>query len=63
MFLAIVFIVIGILMLLNAMGIIVGNFWSFFWAILFLALGIKMIIKKDCPMCGWHHDHCDHNHK
>ena len=70
MFLAIVFIVLGIFLLLNAMNIILSaNFWTFFWAVVFIALGIKMMMKKGCPMCGWHHMQgkmnghcCDHDH-
>ena len=54
MFLAIVFIILGLFLLLNAFGIIISaNFWGFFWAIVFLALGIKMLMKKGkCPMCS-----------
>lgn len=53
MFIAIVFIAIGIALLLNVLGILGGNFWGFFWAILFLAIGIKLLLKKEgCPMCG-----------
>ena len=57
MFLAIVFIVLGLFVLLNAMGIIVGaNLWQFFWAVVLLAIGIRLLVKRDrCPMCGWHH--------
>jgi hypothetical protein len=76
MFLALVFIVLGLFLLLNAMGIIVGaNFWGLFWAIVFLAIGIKMLIRQGrCPICAGYwwsgkihekiHDHCcDHDHK
>ncbi|MGD0576814.1 MAG: DUF5668 domain-containing protein [Candidatus Staskawiczbacteria bacterium] len=63
MFLAIVFIILGLFLLLNAMGIIVSaNFWGFFWAILFLAIGIRLLVKRGrCPMCGWGkmHKHCN----
>ena len=57
MFLSIIFIVLGLILLLNAMGIIISsNFWGFFWAIVFLALGVQLLIKKGrCPMCGWGH--------
>ena len=56
MFLAIVFIVLGLFLLLNAMGIIIGaNFWGFFWAIVFLGLGLKMLMRKEgCPICSGH---------
>jgi predicted membrane protein len=52
MFLAIVFILLGLFLLLNAMGVIAGNFWGFFWAILFIAVGLRMLMKNgNCPMC------------
>ncbi len=55
MFLAILFIVLGVFALLNALGIIVGtNFWSLIWAIVLLAIGFKLLRKRGvCPMCGW----------
>ena len=74
MFLAIVFIAIGVAILLNAMGLMTINFWAIF----FIAIGIKMLIKRGkCPMCGWHHwegkmhnkihdrmhDHCCEGHE
>ena len=53
MFLAIVIILLGVFLLLNAMGIIVGNFWGYFWAIVLIAVGVSMLIKRGkCPMCG-----------
>ena len=77
MFLAIIFIILGLFLLLNALGIIVGNFWGFFWAVFFLAIGFRMMMKKGrCPMCEgmwWKeemhdkihekmHDHCGCGH-
>lgn len=72
MFLAIVFLVLGLFLLMNALGIVAGaSFWGFFWAIIFLAIGIRLLVKRGkCPMCGWHHCHkeihkqcnCDHDH-
>lgn len=78
MFLAIVFIVLGLFLLLNAMGIIVGgNLWGLFWAVVFLAIGFRLLIKRGkCPICGWgmwqgrmhekihermHGHYCDHD--
>ena len=71
MFFAILLIVLGALLLLNTMGIIVGNFWGFFWAIILLAIGLKMLVSKDhCPVCGggaWYGKMrgrcCDHEHE
>jgi hypothetical protein len=54
--------------LLNTLGIISGGFWGFFWSILFMAIGVKLLINKsDCPCCAWHFwkykkDNCDCNH-
>lgn len=55
MFLAIVFIVIGLFLLLNAFGIIIAsNFWGLFWSIILLAIGFKMLMRKGkCPICGF----------
>jgi len=55
MFIGIVFIALGLLLVLNALGIIVSsNFWGLFWAIFFLVIGFRMLMKKGkCPMCGF----------
>ncbi len=54
MFLAIVCIAIGAALLLNALGITTGASWTFFWAIVFIAIGIRLLFKKDCcSMCGF----------
>lgn len=54
MFIAVLFIAIGLAILLNTFGILNGTVWGVFWALFFLAVGIKMIVKRNkCPMCGW----------
>ena len=75
MFLPNLFIVLGAILLLNAFGVLVStNFWTLFWAIILLAVGLRMLKKKGkCPMCGWgvwgtkfhekiHGGCCGHNH-
>lgn len=55
MFLAIVFIILGLFLLLNTLGIIVGNFWGVFWAVVFLAIGFRLLAKRGkCPICASH---------
>jgi len=55
MFLAIIFIAIGLAILLSTLGITSGSFLGFFWSIIFIVVGLKMIAnKKSCPICGWH---------
>ena len=76
MFFAIIFIAIGAALLLNSLGWFTGM-WQVFWGIIFLAIGIKMITKKESyPMCTgayWsgkvkeqmrdHECDCDHEHE
>lgn len=60
-------IILGIFILLKALGIIVGDFWAYFWGILFLVLGFGMINKKGDHTCwGWCNtkkDHSKHDHE
>ena len=72
MFFSVVLIAIGIALILNAMGLLSGSFWGIFWGIVFLAVGIKMLKKGGCPMCGMHSwskmggkmgDCCGHKHE
>jgi hypothetical protein len=54
MLVAIIFIAIGLAILLNTLGIISASFWGFFWSILFIAIGVKILTKKnDCVICNW----------
>jgi len=54
MFIAVIFIAIGLALLLNSLGVIAGNFWGFFWAVIFIAIGVKMLNhRKECPFCQW----------
>jgi hypothetical protein len=78
MFLAVLFIILGVFLLLNALGIIVsGNFWALVWGVAILAIGLRLLVKRGkCPVCGWHHwegrihdkihqkmhEHCDCEH-
>jgi len=56
MFLAIILIAVGVAILLNTLGLFNGSFWGIFWAIFFVALGIKVMMRKGkCPICGWHY--------
>lgn len=67
MFLAYVFIVLGLFMFLNALGIISGNFWGLFWAVIFITIGFRLLTKKGkCPMCEkmfGNKDCCGHKHQ
>ncbi|MCX6724004.1 MAG: hypothetical protein NT155_02380 [Candidatus Staskawiczbacteria bacterium] len=54
MFIAILFVAIGLAILLNTLGIMNVTFWGFFWGLFFLAVGFKMMMKRgNCPICGW----------
>ncbi len=45
MFFGSLLIILGILMLLDRMGIIHGDLWNYFWPILVIALGVSIIFK------------------
>lgn len=77
MFFGILLLLIGFFLLLNALGLLSGDFWGFFWAIILIAIGIKMIVRKGhygfCKSCMKGkmyekiHDkmdgHCCHEHQ
>ena len=77
MFFAIILIAFGLALLLSATGLLSGGFWGVFWGIIFLAIGIRMIRRKEsCPMCTgyWHGENmkckmddddceCEHDHE
>lgn len=44
MFFGIVLVILGALLLLKEFGIIHWTFWGYFWPILIIALGTRMII-------------------
>ena len=50
-----IILIIGVALLLQTLGILSGNVWSFFWAILFIVVGVKMTMgrNKGKCMCDW----------
>lgn len=46
MFIGFVLILAGILLLLNHLHIIPGDFWDYIWSILLVALGLDMVFKR-----------------
>ncbi len=46
MFVGFALLVAGILLLLAKLDIISGGFWDYFWPILLVALGAKMIFER-----------------
>ena len=71
MLFGLVLVIIGVLLLLQNIGLIEGNFWNYLWPIIIILLGISILSKKnrkgiDC--FGWkmggknkHKDHQDHH--
>jgi len=45
MFVGILLLILGVLMILDRLGIIYGTFWEFFWPAAVIALGAHLIIK------------------
>lgn len=46
MFLGLLLLIIGILLVLDRMGIIYGSFWDYLWPVALIALGADFIIKS-----------------
>jgi hypothetical protein len=46
MFVGILLLILGVLMILERLGLIYGSFWEFFWPAAVLALGVHLIIKN-----------------
>jgi len=46
MFVGFAFLIAGTLLLLSKLDIISGGFWDYFWPILLVALGAKMIFDR-----------------
>jgi len=55
------FIIVGILLLLNELGLIAGSFWGFLWAMLFIVVGINILSGKEKACCAF--PWCKHRHK
>ncbi|MFH2036273.1 MAG: DUF5668 domain-containing protein [Candidatus Zixiibacteriota bacterium] len=49
MFFGIALVIAGILLVLSRMGIIYGDFWDYFWPIILIALGVKMVFDHKRP--------------
>ena len=49
MFWGFLLLLLGVLMLLEELGIIYGDFWDYFWPVALIALGISMILKYRKP--------------
>jgi|SaaInlLV_10m_DNA_2_1039722.scaffolds.fasta_scaffold73989_2 hypothetical protein len=49
----IIFVVVGVLWLLETMGFIVGDFWGFVWPVIIILIGLSMIDKKSNKCCSF----------
>lgn len=56
------FIILGIFLLLKAMGVIIGDFWGYFWGILFLTVGFSMVTKTRSNTWCWLCSHKKERH-
>ena len=46
MFIGFLILLLGILMLLERLGVIHGGFWDYFWPVALIALGISMVFER-----------------
>jgi hypothetical protein len=47
MFIGIILIIVGVLLLLAKLDIISGGFWDYFWPVILVALGAKIILGRN----------------
>lgn len=47
-----ILVILGILFLLEEMGIIDGNFWGYFWPVILIVVGISIMRKDRNFDCG-----------
>jgi hypothetical protein len=47
MFLGGLIVIIGVIMLLQTMGIIPGSVWSYLWPVAIILVGVSIILKKN----------------
>lgn len=55
MIFGIVVLAVGVLYLMQTMGLIAGSFWGFVWPIVIIAIGLAMIFGKSWGNCSCHH--------
>ena len=46
MFIGIILVAMGVLIILDKMGIIYGSFWDYLWPVALIALGVDFIFKN-----------------
>lgn len=66
-----ILVILGVLFLLEEMGIITGSFWGYFWPVILIVVGFSLMDKdKKKGDCNWFfcgkaknhkHDHHEHN--
>ncbi len=55
MFFALAIIIIGVILLLENLGVITGNIWGWIWPSLIILLGLRMFFKPWGKKIGWQH--------
>ncbi|MCX6784757.1 MAG: DUF5668 domain-containing protein [Candidatus Komeilibacteria bacterium] len=48
-----VIIILGVIFLLQNLNILPPGFWSYFWPIILIAIGLSMLSKRSGGWCGW----------
>ena len=46
MFIGLILVAVGIIALLGALGIITGSYWSYFWPILLIIIGLAFLFGR-----------------
>lgn len=63
MIFGLIVLIIGILLLLQTLGLITYDVWSIFWPMIVILIGLKIMAKKGkhhWGCCGGDHEHHEH---
>lgn len=62
MLFGIIILVIGVIFLLQNLGLFTASIWAIFWPVLLIVIGLAVIFRrKHCWWCGGHHMHHGHD--
>lgn len=54
MFFGLALIIVGVIFLLEKMGIVTGAVWGYVWPCLLIALGLAIVLGRRCCGMKWH---------
>ncbi len=54
MFFGLVLVIVGVMLLLEKLGIVTGSVWNYVWPCLIIALGLSIVFGRGWSKMRWH---------